>query len=84
MIIETTDLKRNFKVGSETIQALKGVNLSIDKGEFVSIMGPSGSGKTTLMNIIGCLDTPTSGSYYLNNQSISELNDNELAMIRNK
>ena len=84
MIIKTTDLKRNFKVGSETIQALKGVNLSIDKGEFVSIMGPSGSGKTTLMNIIGCLDTPTSGSYYLNNQSISELNDNELAMIRNK
>ena len=84
MIIETTDLKRNFKVGSETIQALKGVNLSIDKGEFVSIMGPSGSGKTTLMNIIGCLDTPTSGSYYLNNQSISELNDNELAIIRNK
>ena len=70
MIIKTTDLKRNFKVGSETIQALKGVNLSIDKGEFVSIMGPSGSGKTTLMNIIGCLDTPTSGSYYLNNQSI--------------
>ena len=84
MIIETTDLKRNFKVGSETIQALKGVNLTIEKGEFVSIMGPSGSGKTTLMNIIGCLDTPTSGSYYLNNQSISELNDNELAMIRNK
>ena len=84
MIIETTELKRNFKVGSETIQALKGVNLSIGKGEFVSIMGPSGSGKTTLMNIIGCLDTPTSGSYYLNNQSISELNDNELAMIRNK
>ena len=84
MIIETKNLKRNFKVGSETIQALKGVNLSIDKGEFVSIMGPSGSGKTTLMNIIGCLDTPTSGSYYLNNQSISELNDNELAMIRNK
>ena len=84
MIIETKNLKRNFKVGSETIQALKGVNLSIDKGEFVSIMGPSGSGKTTLMNIIGCLDTPTSGSYYLNNQPISELNDNELAMIRNK
>ena len=84
MIIETKNLKRNFKVGSETIQALKGVNLSIDKGEFVSIMGPSGSGKTTLMNIIGCLDTPTSGSYYLNNQPISALNDNELAIIRNK
>jgi putative ABC transport system ATP-binding protein len=84
MIIETIDLKRNFTVGSEEIQALKGINLSIDKGEFVSIMGPSGSGKTTLMNIIGCLDTPSSGTYYLNNQSISELNDNELAMIRNK
>ena len=84
MIIETKNLKRNFKVGPETIQALKGVNLSIDKGEFVSIMGPSGSGKTTLMNIIGCLDTPTSGSYYLNNQPISALNDNELAIIRNK
>jgi putative ABC transport system ATP-binding protein len=76
MIIETIDLKRNFTVGSEEIQALKGINLSIDKGEFVSIMGPSGSGKTTLMNIIGCLDTPSSGTYYLNNQSISELNDN--------
>ena len=84
MIIKTNDLKRNFKVGSETIQALKGINLSINKGEFVSIMGPSGSGKTTLMNIIGCLDTPSSGTYFLNNQSISERNDNELAMIRNK
>ena len=84
MIIETLDLKRNFQVGSEKIQALKGINLSINKGEFVSIMGPSGSGKTTLMNIIGCLDTPSSGKYFLNEQPINEMNDNQLAKIRNK
>ncbi|OUW37906.1 MAG: lipoprotein-releasing system ATP-binding protein LolD [Verrucomicrobia bacterium TMED175] len=84
MIIETLDLKRNFQVGSEKIQALKGINLSIKKGEFVSIMGPSGSGKTTLMNIIGCLDTPSSGKYFLNEQPINEMNDNQLAKIRNK
>jgi putative ABC transport system ATP-binding protein len=84
MIIETLDLKRNFQVGSEKIQALKGINLSINKGEFVSIMGPSGSGKTTLMNIIGCLDTPSSGKYFLNEQPINEMNDSQLAKIRNK
>ena len=84
MIIETTDLKRNFQVGSEIVEALKGINLSVEKGEFVSIMGPSGSGKTTLMNIIGCLDTPTHGTYYLNNQLVNELDDDELALIRNK
>ena len=84
MIIKTLDLKRNFQVGSEKIQALKGINLSINKGEFVSIMGPSGSGKTTLMNIIGCLDTPSSGKYFLNEQPINEMNDNQLAKIRNK
>ena len=84
MIIETLDLKRNFQVGSEKIQALKGINLSINKGEFVSIMGPSGSGKTTLMNIIGCLDTPSSGKYFLNEKPINEMNDNQLAKIRNK
>jgi putative ABC transport system ATP-binding protein len=84
MIIETLDLRRNFQVGSETIQALKGINLSINKGEFVSIMGPSGSGKTTLMNIIGCLDTPSSGKYFLNEQPIDQMNDNQLARIRNK
>jgi putative ABC transport system ATP-binding protein len=84
MIIETLDLKRNFQVGSEKIQALKGINLSINRGEFVSIMGPSGSGKTTLMNIIGCLDTPSSGKYFLNEQPINEMNDNQLAKIRNK
>jgi len=84
MIIETKDLKRMFKVGSETVEALKGINLSVEKGEFLSIMGPSGSGKTTLMNIIGCLDTPTHGTYYLNNQLVNKLNGDELAFIRNK
>ena len=84
MIIETQNLVKSFQVGSEEVQALKGVNLSVNKGEFLSIMGPSGSGKTTLMNIIGCLDTPTSGQYYLNNQLVNELDDDNLAMIRNK
>ena len=84
MIIETKNLKRLFQVGSETVEALKGINLSVEKGEFVSIMGPSGSGKTTLMNIIGCLDTPSQGTYYLNNQLVNELDDDELASIRNK
>jgi putative ABC transport system ATP-binding protein len=84
MIIETKDLKRMFQVGSETVEALKGINLSVEKGEFLSIMGPSGSGKTTLMNIIGCLDTPTYGTYYLNNQLVNKLNGDELAFIRNK
>jgi putative ABC transport system ATP-binding protein len=84
MIIKTQNLKRFFKVGSEEVQALKGINLSVEKGEFLSIMGPSGSGKTTLMNIIGCLDTPTSGDYYLNNKLVNDLGDDELAFIRNK
>ena len=84
MIIETQNLVKTFQVGSEEVQALKGINLSVNKGEFLSIMGPSGSGKTTLMNIIGCLDTPTSGQYYLNNQLVNELDDDNLAMIRNK
>ena len=84
MIIETQNLVKSFQVGSEEVQALKGVNLSVKKGEFLSIMGPSGSGKTTLMNIIGCLDTPSSGKYYLNNKLVNELDDDDLAMIRNK
>ena len=84
MIIETKDLRRTFQVGSETVEALKGINLGVNMGEFVSIMGPSGSGKTTLMNIIGCLDTPTDGFYYLNNQLVNKLDDDELASIRNK
>jgi len=78
MIIETQNLVKTFQVGSEEVQALKGINLSVNKGEFLSIMGPSGSGKTTLMNIIGCLDTPSSGKYYLNNKLVNELDDDEL------
>jgi len=84
MIIQTQNLCKSFQVGSEKVQALKGVDLSVKKGEFLSIMGPSGSGKTTLMNIIGCLDTPSSGTYHLNNKLVNELNDDDLAMIRNK
>ena len=84
MIIKTNQLKRSFSLGSETVEALKGIDLEVSKGEFISIMGPSGSGKTTLMNIIGCLDTPTSGEYLLNNQPVNNFNDDELARIRNK
>ena len=84
MTIKTTQLKRSFAVGSETVHALKGIDLNVEAGEFISIMGPSGSGKTTLMNIIGCLDTPTSGEYYLNNQLVYELDEDSLARIRNK
>ena len=84
MIIKTESLKRFFQVGSEKVEALKGIDLSVEKGEFLSIMGPSGSGKTTLMNIIGCLDTPSSGSYYLNNKLVNDLDDDELAFIRNR
>ena len=84
MIIKTNQLKRSFSLGPETVEALKGIDLEVSKGEFISIMGPSGSGKTTLMNIIGCLDTPTSGEYLLNNQPVNNFNDDELARIRNK
>ena len=84
MIIRTNNLKRFFQVGSEKVEALKGIDLSVKKGEFLSIMGPSGSGKTTLMNIIGCLDTPSDGEYFLNNKLVNNLDDDELANIRNK
>jgi len=84
MIIKTKNLVREFSVGSEIIKALDGINLSIEKGEFVSIMGPSGSGKTTLMNIIGCLDTPTKGDYFLNGKAVSDLDGDDLAKIRNQ
>ena len=83
-IIETRDLWKTYVMGSEEIHALRGVNIDIDKGEYVAIMGPSGSGKSTLMNLIGCLDTPTKGSYLLNGKQVSEMNDNELARIRNE
>ena len=84
MIIKTNNIKRVFEVGSETVHALKGINLNVEPGEFISIMGPSGSGKTTLMNIIGCLDTPSSGDYFLNDQLVNDLNEDQLAIIRNK
>ena len=84
MIIKTENLTKDYETGTQVVRALKGINLSVEKGEFLSIMGPSGSGKTTLMNIIGCLDSPTNGSYYLNNKSVSKLDDDELAKIRNE
>jgi putative ABC transport system ATP-binding protein len=83
-LIEVRDLKKIYKMGTEEVHALDGVSLDITKGEFVSIMGPSGSGKSTLMNLIGCLDTPTSGSYKLNEQETASLDDNQLAEIRNR
>ena len=83
-IIKTADLKRSFSMGTQSVEALKGINLDVNAGEFIAIMVPSVSGKTTLMNIIGCLDTPTSGKYFLNNQEVSKLKDDDLARIRNK
>lgn len=84
MIIETKDIKRSFKMGTQSVDALKGVSFGVNKGEFISIMGPSGSGKTTLMNIIGCLDTPTSGQYFLNDKPVGDMTENQLAKIRNQ
>src|SRR5437867_11090246 len=83
-LIETLDLWKTYIMGSEEIHALRGVSISIEGGEYVAIMGPSGSGKSTLMNLIGCLDTPTRGSYLLNGKQVSQMNDNELARIRNE
>ena len=83
-IIETTKISRIYHMGSETIHALESISINIDKGEYVAFMGPSGSGKSTLMNIIGCLDTVSSGTYILNNNDVSDLTENELAEIRNK
>jgi putative ABC transport system ATP-binding protein len=83
-IIKTKDIVKLYVMGIEELYALKGINLTIRKNEYVAIMGPSGSGKSTLMNIIGCLDTPTSGMYELNGQNVSEMDDNELAAVRNK
>src|SRR5512141_1719111 len=83
-LIETRDLWKTYKMGSEEVHALRGVSMVIERGEYVAIMGPSGSGKSTLMNLIGCLDTPTKGSYLLNDKQVSEMNDDELARIRNE
>jgi len=83
-LIETCDLWKTYRMGSEEIHALQGVSLEIESGEYVAIMGPSGSGKSTLMNLIGCLDTPSRGSYLLNGHQVRELDDDELARIRNE
>jgi putative ABC transport system ATP-binding protein len=83
-LIETVDLWKTYIMSAEEIHALRGVSLQIERGEYVAIMGPSGSGKSTLMNLIGCLDTPSKGSYLLNEKQVSEMNDNELARIRNE
>jgi putative ABC transport system ATP-binding protein len=83
-IIRIENLTKFYKIGDEVIKALNGVNLSISKNEYVALMGPSGSGKSTIMNIIGCLDTPTSGRYFLNGPDVAKLVDSDLAEIRNK
>lgn len=83
-IIETKNISKRYVMGTEVVDALKSISISIDKGEYVAFMGPSGSGKSTLMNIIGCLDSPTGGHYILNNKDVSDMTENELAEIRNK
>jgi putative ABC transport system ATP-binding protein len=83
-LIETRDLWKTYQMGDEQIHALRGVSIQIQRGEYVAIMGPSGSGKSTLMNLIGCLDTPSQGTYLLNDKEVSLMNDNELARIRNE
>lgn len=83
-LITLKDIGRKYVIGTEIIHALKSVSLSIKKGEFVALMGPSGSGKSTLMNILGCLDTPSKGEYWLNGTNVSGMTDNELAEVRNK
>lgn len=83
-VIEIKQITRNFQLGQEIVYVLKGIDLEIDKGEYVAIMGPSGSGKSTLMNLLGCLDTPTAGSYVLSGNDVSKMSDDQLAEIRNK
>jgi len=83
-IIQLQDIRKNYYLGKQVIEVLKGITLTIRKGEYVALMGPSGSGKSTLMNILGCLDTPTAGNYILNGQDVSKMVDNQLAEVRNK
>ncbi|MCB0445153.1 MAG: ABC transporter ATP-binding protein, partial [Gelidibacter sp.] len=83
-VIHIRNIIRNFQLGSETVYVLKGIDLDIERGDYVAIMGPSGSGKSTLMNLLGCLDTPTAGTYVLNGHDVSQLSDDQLADIRNK
>lgn len=83
-IIETHEISKVYKMGNNIVNALQSISISIDKGEYVAFMGPSGSGKSTLMNIVGCLDSPTTGTYMLNGQLVSEMTENDLAMTRNK
>ena len=83
-VIEVNNITKHYLLGTQTVEALRGVSFGIKQGEFIAIMGPSGSGKSTLMNIIGCLDTPTNGTYYLNNKEVSTLEGDELAGIRNQ
>ncbi len=84
MLIDLKNIQKDYEIGMQVVHALNSISLQIDKGEYVAIMGPSGSGKSTLMNLLGCLDTPTSGDYQLNNNSVSSMNDDELADIRNR
>jgi putative ABC transport system ATP-binding protein len=84
VVIETRGLRKDYVLGGETVRAVRGVDLKIHVGEFVALMGPSGSGKTTFMNLLGCLDTPTAGEYWLNGKNVSELSEGQLARIRNK
>lgn len=84
MLIDLKNIQKDYQIGTEVVHALNSISLQIDKGEYVAIMGPSGSGKSTLMNLLGCLDTPTSGEYNLNENSVSSMNDDELADIRNR